>query len=50
MSANSIFDLVRALTHPYVGAHFVVEGIRIKVWGVRIYLDAPDNLEHPNQH
>lgn len=45
MSAKNILNLVRALTHPYVGAHFVARGTRVKVWEARIYLDAPRNLE-----
>lgn len=32
MSSRSIYNLVRALTHPYAGAHFVYEGREHKVW------------------
>ncbi len=32
MSSRGIYNLVRALTHPYVGAHFVYDGKDIKVW------------------
>jgi methionyl-tRNA formyltransferase len=32
MSARTIHNLVRALTHPYVGAHFMHEGKEYKVW------------------
>jgi len=32
MSAKSIHNLVRGLTHPYVGAHFVFAGEEYKVW------------------
>lgn len=32
MSSNAIYNLVRALTHPYVGAHFMHGGDEVKVW------------------
>lgn len=32
MSSYSIYNLVRALSHPYVGAHFIHEDKDIKVW------------------
>lgn len=32
MSSRGIYNLVRALTHPYVGAHFEHQGKDIKVW------------------
>lgn len=32
MSAQSISNLVRALSHPYIGAHFCWQGRDIKVW------------------
>ncbi len=32
MSARSIHNLVRALTRPYVGAHFLCDGKEFKVW------------------
>lgn len=35
MSSKAIYDLVRALTKPYVGAHFVKDDIDYKVWAVR---------------
>ena len=35
MSSFSIYNLVRALTKPYVGAHLVYKGEEIKVWRVR---------------
>lgn len=34
MSSKSIYNLVRALTHPYVGAHFEYNGVDYKVWKV----------------
>lgn len=36
MSATSIYNLVRGLTKPYVGAHFVTEGKEYKVWKSRV--------------
>lgn len=39
MSARSIYNLVRALTHPYVGASFILNDIEIKVWKSRIASD-----------
>lgn len=32
MSCDGIYNLVRALTHPYVGAHFMWNDREIKVW------------------
>jgi len=32
MSARMIYNLIRALTHPYVGAHFMYQGEEYKVW------------------
>lgn len=32
MPARGIYNLVRALTHPYVGAGFIFDGREIKVW------------------
>jgi methionyl-tRNA formyltransferase len=45
MSALSVHNLVRALTKPYVGAHFVVNGKEIKVWKSMVLGDAPANVE-----
>jgi methionyl-tRNA formyltransferase len=45
MSADAIYNLVRALTRPYVGAHCVFQGQEIKVWRVEPNFDAPDNME-----
>ncbi len=45
MSARSIHNLVRALTKPYVGAHFVFDGKDIKVWKSMVLCDAPANAE-----
>ncbi|MGE5581372.1 MAG: methionyl-tRNA formyltransferase [Bacillota bacterium] len=34
MSSSAIYNLVRALTKPYVGAHFIYKGNKFKVWQV----------------
>lgn len=36
MPSTGIYNLVRALTHPYVGAHFVYDDREIKVWKVEV--------------
>ena len=45
MSANSIHNLVRGLTHPYVGAEFHIDGRVCKVWKSRVVLENPANIE-----
>lgn len=45
MSARSIHNLVRALTKPYVGTHFVIDGKDIKVWKSIVLDNAPANAE-----
>jgi methionyl-tRNA formyltransferase len=45
MSAESIHNLVRGLTHPYVGAHFEYQQQDIKVWRTEIEPTVPKNLE-----
>jgi len=48
MSANSIYNLVRGLTKPYVGAHFEYQGKEYKVWQCEIvkdYYKSYDNIE-----
>lgn len=45
MSARSVYNLVRALTRPYVGAHFVRRGRDIKVWRSEIVAGTSPNLE-----
>ena len=45
MSASSIYNLVRALTHPYVGAHFLLHGELIKVWRVEVVSNVLPNIE-----
>ncbi len=45
MSALSIHNLVRGLTKPYVGAHFLLNGKEIKVWKTSPIFDVPNNIE-----
>lgn len=46
MSSRGIYNLVRALTRPYVGAHFLYQGKEYKVWKVReIYDNRYENIE-----
>lgn len=45
MSAHSIHNLVRGLTKPYVGAHFIVDGKEIKVWKTSVVSSTPQNIE-----
>ena len=45
MAATSIHNLVRALTYPYVGAHFLLDGKPIKVWRSEVISEVPSNIE-----
>ncbi len=46
MSSRSIYNLVRALTRPYVGAHFVYNNMEFKVWKVKELANCSnDNIE-----
>jgi methionyl-tRNA formyltransferase len=45
MAAESIHNLVRGLTRPYVGAHFHYGDQAIKVWKTALESEAPANLE-----
>ena len=45
MSANSIYNLVRGLSKPYVGAEFMYKGVMHKLWSASIIYDCPDNFE-----
>lgn len=45
MSAGSIHNLVRALTKPYVGAHFEHHGQEYKVWKTAIVPEVGKNIE-----
>lgn len=47
MSSETIYNLVRALTRPYVGSHIEIDGKDIKVWKVKILNDDNNkNLEY----
>lgn len=46
MSAKAIYNLVRALSRPYVGAHFIYRGTSYKVWKTdRIETTKYQNIE-----
>ena len=45
MSAESIHNLVRGLSKPYVGAHFILNGSQINVWKTTIWTESPANME-----
>lgn len=45
MSAHAIHNLVRGLSKPYIGAHFVVNGQEVKVWKSAIVSNAQSNIE-----
>jgi len=46
MSSRAIYNLVRALTRPYPGAHFEQNGEMIRVWAVEeVEVDGVENIE-----
>ena len=46
MSSRAIYNLVRALSHPYVGAHFEHQGQEYKVWRCEdVILEQHDHIE-----
>lgn len=45
MTSVSIYNLVRSLTHPYLGAHFMIQGQEVKVWRVLVSQDSLENIE-----
>lgn len=45
MSALGIYNLIRALSKPYVGAEVVYEGKHYKVWAARIVQVEQENIE-----
>ncbi|ASS73948.1 formyl transferase [Tumebacillus algifaecis] len=45
MSAERIHNLIRALTRPYVGAHFLWQGEEVKVWRSELSALGQANLE-----
>lgn len=46
MGSYQIYNLIRALTRPYVGAHFIYQEKEYKVWKAKEYItDAYENIE-----
>lgn len=45
MTSQAIYNLVRALTKPYVGAHIIYKEKEIIVWKVEIINNKQDNIE-----
>ena len=47
MPAEGIYNLVRALTHPYIGADFIYNNQEVKVWQAKVETEImiPDNYE-----
>ena len=45
MSANSIYNLVRSLSEPYVGAHFKFNDQDIKIWNSKVIINNCNNME-----
>lgn len=45
MSANGIYNLVRALARPYPGAEATINGVVAKLWRVTVVENAPPNAE-----
>jgi methionyl-tRNA formyltransferase len=45
MSSRSIYNLTRALTKPYVGAHIKYNGKNISIWKVKEIDDFRENIE-----
>ena len=46
MSARSVYNLIRALTHPYPGAHCVFNGEEIKIWTSEVVSDQFQDVAH----
>lgn len=45
MTSEAIYNLVRALTKPYVGAHAIYNGEEVTVWKVEKIYNVQENLE-----
>ena len=45
MDSTSIYNLIRALTSPYIGAHFIYMGKEIKVWRATKHTESNLNVE-----
>jgi len=46
MSSRSVYNLVRALTHPYPGAHCTINRGEIKVWSADVVDDEFEDIDH----
>ncbi len=46
MSSTSVYNLVRALTRPYPGAHCTVNGREIKIWSAELVGDEFKDIGH----
>ena len=45
MTSRAIYNLVRALTKPYIGAHINYKNKKIIIWKVEIVKNKQDNIE-----
>ncbi|RXJ68984.1 methionyl-tRNA formyltransferase [Halarcobacter ebronensis] len=45
MSSQAIYNLVRALSKPYIGAHLEYNGKNINIWRVRVVENSQQNIE-----
>ena len=45
MSSRAIYNLVRGLTKPYIGAHIYYRGENISIWKVKELENAQKNIE-----
>ncbi|OHE00533.1 MAG: methionyl-tRNA formyltransferase [Sulfurimonas sp. RIFCSPLOWO2_12_36_12] len=45
MSSEAIYNLVRALSKPYVGAHIEYKGKDITIWRVKVIVNTQENIE-----
>jgi len=46
MTSKAIYNLVRALTHPYIGAFIEYGGKEIKIWKVKEVFNLENNIEY----
>jgi methionyl-tRNA formyltransferase len=46
MNARSVYNLVRALTHPYPGAHCVFNGAEMKIWASEVVSSQFQDVAH----
>ncbi len=46
MSSNSVYNLIRALTRPYPGAHCIVNGHEVKIWSADVVDDEFEDVGH----